>query len=257
MIGIEVFVLISLLCVQSHELFRTIPTLVGNFNIYTIVNFSQVALTVVLLWTFIHFNLSETTACIALSHYMAHSYAFATWCQDFIMLTRIRIFDAEMFKKSLVLFAPLLIARAVTNLETAVSIRPVQVTPTLCDVGYNNDVTGRQNIVKAVTYFFEICVLVWLVVRHLRRFDNMDEIARKFFTKTAILCVISCTIVITFSVLLLLGIEANHSLMWYAFINTTISVSDSFLSKSITAAFMDKNRSGSKQAVMTSNKSIA
>ncbi|KAI9143098.1 hypothetical protein BKA69DRAFT_1123554 [Paraphysoderma sedebokerense] len=172
------------------------------------------------------------------------------------MLTLIRIFDAEMFKKSHVLFVPLLIARVVTNLHTAISIRPVQVTPTVCDVGYPGDITGRQNIVKAVTYFVEICVLVLLVVRHLRRFDNMDEVARKFFTKTAIICVVSCTIVTTFSVLLQLGIEANHSLMWYGIINTTINVSDSFLSRSITAAFMNKNRSGTRQPVMNSSKSI-
>ncbi|KAI9143096.1 hypothetical protein BKA69DRAFT_1134350 [Paraphysoderma sedebokerense] len=257
MIGIEVFILISLLCLQSHELFRIAPSVVRNFNIYTVINFSQVALTTVLLWTFIHLNISETTACLALSYYMAHSYAVATWCQDFIMLTRIRIFDETMFKRSLVLFAPLLIARVVTNLDTAVSIRPVQVTPTLCDVGYPGDRTGRQNIVKAVTYFVEICVLVFLVVRHLRRFNNMDTIARKFLIKTAVICVISLTLATSFSLLLLLGIEASHSLMWFGLINSTISISDSFLARSITAAFMERNCISLKPSTVQSTKSVS
>ncbi|KAI9143099.1 hypothetical protein BKA69DRAFT_1173963 [Paraphysoderma sedebokerense] len=251
MIGIELFTLISLLCVQSHELFRISPNLIRNFNVYTFANFAQVALTTILLWTFIHFNVAVTTQCIALSHYMANSYAVTTWFQDFIMLTRIRIFDREIFKKSLFVFIPLLIARAATNLHTAVSIAPIQVTPTVCDTGFPGDKTGRQNIVKAVTYFVETCVLVFLVSRHLQKFDRKDVVARKFLVKTVIICIFSLAVATTFSFFLTLGIEPGHTLMWFGLINTTISISDSFLAQSITEAFLEKNASGSKQAVLS------
>ncbi|KAI9143965.1 hypothetical protein BKA69DRAFT_1057414 [Paraphysoderma sedebokerense] len=241
MIGIDIFVLITVLCLQSHELLRLGPELLRNSSKYQIANFAQVALTVVVTWIFIHFALgSDTTNCAFVSYIFMLIYFAATWFQDYIMLTRIHIFDKKIFKKSLIVFIPLLIGRAVTNIHTLIVMTPKQTTPTTCDLGFPVDATGRQNIVKAVTYFVEMVFLVSLVFRHLRSTGTTDDIARRFLYKTVAVCVFSVLFTTTLSFLLIMGVEPAHTFIWYGLINTAISLSDSFLAQSITEAFVAK-----------------
>ncbi|KAI9139798.1 hypothetical protein BKA69DRAFT_1126225 [Paraphysoderma sedebokerense] len=173
---------------------------------------------------------------------MAHGHAIVTWIQDYIMLTRIHIFDPILFKKSLFVFVPLLIARAVTNFDTIIrGVNPVQISPTICNPGYSMEITGRQNIIKAITYFLEACLLIYLVFRHLKSLPRSENLARLFLLKTVAVCVFSVVVSTTMCFILLLGIAPQHVFLWYAFINTTMSLSDSFISQSITEAFVKKN----------------
>ncbi|KAI9142647.1 hypothetical protein BKA69DRAFT_1065584 [Paraphysoderma sedebokerense] len=196
------------------------------------------------MWVFIHMMVgAETSDCPFLAYSMEVIYATTTWLQDFIMLTRIRIFDQQLFKKSMIVFIPLLIARAATNLEVTITARPFAVSPTYCNLGWTPESTGRQNIVKTVTYFLECCFLIYLVYRHLRTLKNATAASTRFLQKTVAICLFSLVLSTTISIFVSTGFQAERLMTWFGLINVSVSLSDSFLAQSITQAFVEKNAS--------------
>ncbi|KAI9136962.1 hypothetical protein BKA69DRAFT_1178525 [Paraphysoderma sedebokerense] len=249
MINFDLICLIALLCLQSRELLNVAPTVLKTRNIYQHVNLQQIVLTTVQLWVFIHMIVgAETSNCPLLAYSMEVIYALTTWLQDFIMLTRIRIFDQQLFKKSMIVFVPLLIARAATNLEVTITARPVAVSPTYCDLGWTPEPTGRQNIVKTVTYFLECSLLIFLVFRHLRSLKSANAASTRFLQKTVAICLLTLVLSTTISIFISTGFQPQRLMIWFGLINVSVSLSDSFLAQSITQAFIEKNASSGTTA---------